>query len=400
MFFCLKSNKIDNYYDKTLESIKVQFTTRNLNKKLFRYIVGNKINAFYQIMRIYHFLCIGLISLALTGCKPAVGKEGDLPEISFFYWKSTFNVKDVSGRWLDSIPVNKLYIRFFDVDVDVNLGPVPVAPLTGLPEKSPYSLTPVIFITNETFLKVREERELVDLADKLVGKLLQMSQPHKVKEWLIDCDWSPKTRIPFFKFCRILNEKARNNQIELMATIRLDQYKNVKSTGVPPVKRGLLMAYNMGALANWETSNSILNEKDASVYLQNPKSYPLPLTLGLPFYQWGVVFRDSIFTGLINGLDTSDLTDSTRFKKTGENTFELSKNTFLQGFYLYEKDKIRIEKVGKDEILSIIHLLKKWKAVNDNKEIVFFHLDERIMDSVNGSFFKQFSQKVSTIKQK
>lgn len=347
-----------------------------------------------------HFLCIGLFSVALIGCKPTVDKEGKLPEISFFYWKSTFNVKDVSGRWLDSIPVNKLYIRFFDVDVDVNLGTVPVAPLTGLPEKSPYSLTPVIFITNETFLKVREEKELVDLADKLVGKLLQMSQPHKVKEWLIDCDWSPKTRIPFFNFCRILNEKARNNQIELMATIRLDQYKNVKSTGVPPVKRGLLMAYNMGALANWETSNSILNEKDASVYLQNPKRYPLPLTLGLPFYQWGVVFRDSIFTGLINGLDTSDLADSTRFKKTGENTFELSKNTFLQGFYLYEKDKIRIEKVGKDEILSIIHLLKKWKAVNDNKEIVFFHLDERIMDSVNGSFFKQFSQKVSTIKQK
>ena len=55
--------------------------------------------------------------------------------------------------------------------------------------------------------------------------------------------------------------------------------------------------------------------------------------------------------------------------------------------------------MGKNEILSIIHLLKKWKAVNDNKEIVFFHLDERIMDSVNGSFFKHFSQKVSATKQ-
>ncbi len=398
MFFCLKSNKIDNYYDKILESIKLQFTTRNLNKKLFRYIVGNKINAFYQIMRLDHFLCIGLLSIALIGCKPTFGKEGDLPAISFFYWKSTFNVKDVSSRWLDSIPVNKLYIRFFDVDVDVDQNPIPVAPLTGLPEKLPYSLTPVLFITNETFLKVKEEKELVDLADKLVGKLLQMSQPHKIREWLIDCDWSPKTRIPFFNFCRILNEKARNNHIELMATIRLDQYKNVESTGVPPIKRGLLMAYNMGALANWETSNSILNEKDAAVYLENPKRYPLPLTLGLPFYQWGVVFRDSTFTGLINGLDSSDLADSIRFKKTGENTFEISENTFLQGFYLYEKDKIRIEKVGKNEISSIIHLLKKWKTINDNKEIVFFHLDERIMDSVNGSFFKHFSQKVSTIK--
>lgn len=351
-------------------------------------------------MRIYHFLCIGLISIALIGCKPTVGKEGDLPQVSFFYWKSTFKDKDVSSRWLDSIPVNKLYIRFFDVDVDANLGPIPVAPLTGLPEKFPYSLTPVIFITNETFLKVKEEKELGDLADKLARKLLQMSHSQKVKEWLIDCDWSPKTRIPFFNFCRILNKKARNNHIELMATIRLDQYKNFELTGVPPVKSGLLMAYNMGVLENWETGNSILNEKDASVYLKNPKKYPLPLTLGLPFYQWGVVFRDSIFTGLINGLDISELADSTRFKKTGENTFEISENTFLQGFYLYEMDKIRIEKVGKNEILSIIHLLKKWKSVNDNKEIVFFHLDERIMDSVNGSFFKYFSQKVSTIKQK
>lgn len=225
-----------------------------------------------------------------------------------------------------------------------------------------------------------------------------MSQPHKIKEWLIDCDWSPKTRIPFFKFCCILNEKARNNQIILMATIRLDQYKNFESTGVPPVKRGLLMAYNTGALASWETSNSILNEKDASVYLQNPKRYPLPLTLGLPFYQWGVVFRDSIFTGLINGLNTSDLSAAIRFKKTGENTFEIAKNTFLRGFYLYEKDKIRIEKVGKNEILSIVHLLKNWKTENDNKEIVFFHLDEKILDSVNGSFFKHFSQRVSTKK--
>ena len=342
-----------------------------------------------------HFLCIGLISITLIGCKQAVDKDGKLPEISFFYWKSTFNVKDVSSRWLNSIPVNKLYIRFFDVDVDVDHRPVPVAPLTGLPEKLPYSLTPVIFITNETFLKVKEEKKLFDLADKLASKLLQMSHPHQVEEWLIDCDWSPKTRIPFFNFCRILNEKARNYHIELMATIRLDQYKNFESTGVPPVKSGLLMAYNMGALADWETSNSILNEKDASVYLQNPKRYPLPLTLGLPFYQWGVVFRDSTFTGLINGLGLSDLTDSIRFKKTGENTFEVSENTFLQGFYLYEKDKVRIEKVGKNEILSIIHLLKKWKTINDNKEIVFFHLDERIMDSVNGSFFKHFSQKVS-----
>ena len=56
-------------------------------------------------------------------------------------------------------------------------------------------------------------------------------------------------------------------------------------------------------------------------------------------------------------MDIMNLADSVRFKKTGDNTFELAKNTFLHGFYLYEKDKIRIEKVGKNENSSYRHTL-------------------------------------------
>lgn len=102
-------------------------------------------------MRLDHIVFIGLILFGLTGCNQTVGKEGDLTEISFFYWKSTFNVKDVSSRWVDSIPVKKLYIRFFDIDIDVNQGPVPVAPLTGLPKKLPYSLTPSYLLPMKLF---------------------------------------------------------------------------------------------------------------------------------------------------------------------------------------------------------------------------------------------------------
>lgn len=87
-------------------------------------------------MRLDHILYIGLIFITLQRCSPTVDEGDKLTSVSFFYWKSTLNVKDVSSRWIDSIPVNKLYIRFFDVDVDVNLGPVPVAPLMGLPEKN------------------------------------------------------------------------------------------------------------------------------------------------------------------------------------------------------------------------------------------------------------------------
>lgn len=349
----------------------------------------------YTYMSIYQVLFIVFLFISQLGCRSDKIEPEKGPSISFFYWKSRFKLQDPTKIWLDSIPVKKLYIRFFDVDVDVDQGPVPIAPLIGLPDHLAYSITPVLFVTNETFLKVREEGELVRLVDKLVTKLLQMSQQHNVKEWLIDCDWSPKTREIYFKFLRILNVKAQKYNIRLMATIRLDQYKNYKMTGVPPVKSGLLMAYNMGDVDDWDTENSILNEKDADLYLRNPSKYPIPLSLGLPFYQWGVVFRDFRFIRLINGLDESDLLDKSRFKSIGKYRYVTVRSTYLNGLYLYKGDHIRIEKIEALSILKMKKRLKDWRKVNINEEIVFFHLDESIINRENGSFFRRFSQKVS-----
>lgn len=366
-----------------------------MDKKLFGYIGFVKMSTIYTYMSIYRVQFIVFLFISQLGCRSDKIEPEKAPSISFFYWKSSFKLEASSKIWLDSIPVKKLYIRFFDIDVDLDRGPVPIAPLMGLTDSLAYSLTPVLFVTNETFLKVREEGELVRLGDKLVTKLLQMSQQQNVKEWLIDCDWSPKTREIYFKFLRILNVKAQKYNIRLMATIRLDQYKNYKMTGVPPVKSGLLMAYNMGDVDDWDTENSILNEKDADLYLRNPSKYPIPLSLGLPFYQWGVVFRDFRFIRLINGLDESDLLDKSRFKSIGKYRYVTVRSTYLNGLYLYKGDHIRIEKIEALSILKMKKRLKDWRKVNINEEIVFFHLDESIINRENGSFFRRFGQKVS-----
>jgi hypothetical protein len=346
-------------------------------------------------MRILRVLLLVFLFIFQPGCRFNSDEHKKAPSISFFYWKSRFNLDATSKLWLDSIPVKKLYIRFFDVDIEEDQVPVPIAPLIGLPDHIAYDLTPVVFITNETFFKVREASTLTHLGEHLVAKLLQMSQKQIVKEWLIDCDWSPKTKDTYFRFLSILKEKAQKNNIQLMATIRLDQYKNYKTTGVPPVKSGLLMAYNMGELDDWDTENSILNEKDADIYLRNPSNYPIPLSLGLPFYQWGVVFRDAKFIRLINGLDTTDVRDTLRFTSIGKYRYRVKQSTYLQGIYLYKGDNIRIEKIEASALLNIKKLLKDWRKVNRNGEIVFFHLDESIMQRENSSFFKHFGQKVS-----
>jgi hypothetical protein len=43
----------------------------------------------------------------------------------------------------------------------------------------------------------------------------------------------------------------------------------------------------------------------------------------------------------------------------------------------------------------MVNLLKGWKLKNQGEEMVFFHLNEEIINSSNQTFFKSFSQKVS-----
>jgi hypothetical protein len=346
-------------------------------------------------MRLLRIVFTALLIMGLLNCKLGNKMENQISSVSFFYWKSDFSLNKNTKVWLDSFPVKKLYVRFFDVDFDAQKGPMPIATLKNLPQNLPFRVTPVVFITNETFLNIRKENDLQDLADKVAGNLALLAKNQRVSEWLIDCDWSGKTRTYYFKFLSKLQERAFQNKITLMATIRLDQYKNYKSTGVPPLEKGLLMVYNMGDLSKWETTNSILNEEDAEMYLNNPVPYPIPLTLGLPFYQWGVVFRDLKLYRLMNGLDPMELTDTVRFKQMGENRYEIIKSTFLNGAYLYQGDKIRLEKIDSTALLKMINLLKGWKIENENDEIVFFHLNDKIVNNSNQTFFKRFSQKVS-----
>ncbi len=75
----------------------------------------------------------------------------------------------------------------------------------------------------------------------------------------------------------------------LSATIRLHQVKYFETTGVPPVKSGMLMFYNTGDLENPSEENSILNIETAELYLSGLEDYPMQLDIVLPLFSWAVV---------------------------------------------------------------------------------------------------------------
>lgn len=73
-------------------------------------------------------------------------------------------------------------------------------------------------------------------------------------------------------------------EIKLSSTIRLHQLAQTP----PDVDYGVLMYYNTGNFKDYKTEISILDIKDVKPYLKYLKSYDLPLTLGLPVYEWNV----------------------------------------------------------------------------------------------------------------
>ncbi|MEL6355860.1 MAG: hypothetical protein AAFQ37_02905 [Bacteroidota bacterium] len=214
----------------------------------------------------------------------------------------------------------ELHVKFFDV-VWANDQAEPRARLQIQADSLPFSVVPVVFITNEVMSRIREE-DISQLASDIVTEVLNiwdfkvaknallgalpqktLQQPY---EWQIDCDWTANTRERYFTFLRALRRELSAGSI-LSATVRLHQFRDQSTQGIPPIDKGLLMAYNVGELDQWTTENSQLDTNITANYLKPNVTYPLPLDVALPYFEWGVVFREGKLALLINGIQPSDL---------------------------------------------------------------------------------------------
>ncbi len=324
----------------------------------------------------FYFLLICLILLFFS-CKNT--KQRSISP-AFYHWKNSLEISTSESEYLSKFGVKKLYIRFFDVDwQDQN-----TIPLSVIEHKSKIAdsiqVIPTVFITNRTMLNI-EENNISALGDKIFQKINALStsfSKNVIKEIQFDCDWSPTSQYNYFNLLQFLKSKFANQGQIISATIRLHQVKYFKTTGVPPIDRGVLMFYNMDDINNKETQNSIINIEIAKQYLYNFEHYPIPLDIALPIFKWGIVFQDNKFIKIINNLDQKDLSDTTRYLKIAENQFEILKSTYLKGYYLYQKDQIRLEQVSVEPLQKAADLLSPILSTND-LNIIFYHLDSTLI---------------------
>ncbi len=323
------------------------------------------------------WLTILIFFIVLSCSKP------ELIPVSFYYWRTSFQLTDLEKEYINELKVNKLYIRYFDVALN-NSEPVPVTSIVFNEKIQKIEIVPVIYIKNEVFLQNTDTK---DLAQKIYNYIAQINNKNgfRTNEIQFDCDWSLKSKQNYFQFLA----DFKKLHPELSATIRLHQIKYPEKAGIPDVDKGVLMYYNMGVISSGD-NNSIYDRSVAQRYIKSLQNYSLPLNIALPVFSWGVHIRDNKVVNLIGGLSNNDL-QKHPFEKVSENRYRVIEDFIYQGRYLAKNDVVKIEEPSAEQLKEMMKDLKNHLKKKPN-EIIFYDLNEKNVTKYEKETFKTVSR--------
>jgi hypothetical protein len=293
---------------------------------------------------------------------------------AFYYWKTTFKLSPYDLHILDTLHINKLYIRLFDVDNTDADKTEPIGVVKFLsPLPSTLDMVPVVFIKNRVFENSTPEK-VSDIVEKIYAKIYSVISPaHKnIKEIQIDCDWTLSTKKQYFFFLEKLKNKI--SPVAISATIRLHQVKYSTLTGIPPVNRGMLMFYNMGDINNPNTLNSIYDDASADKYVSSVGHYNIPLDVALPIFSWIVQERNGKTISLLTNITLEDISQDSSFSVDGNLKYRAGSSFFLHGNYIMQGDRFRVEEINPDICMQAAKKISG-KLLRTDRTVVLFDLD-------------------------
>ncbi|PKQ61243.1 hypothetical protein BZG02_16555 [Labilibaculum filiforme] len=325
-------------------------------------------------------LVSGLLLLLITAsCSQ---KDATKKVVSFYHWKSKATINQQYQQALKSTNTHKIYLHYFDIvsEHEANWYDDGIFPTYVLKEVDPayqnFEIVPVVYITNQVFQV--SNLEVQKLSNRIKDLVHQISQKHfkkDISQIQIDCDWTESTKYAYFELLESLSD-----EFDLDVTIRLHQIKFKEKTGVPPVKKGTLMVYNVGDLKDFD-QNSILQNSIVKQYITADTKYPMPLNIALPLFSQTVIKNKDNKIKIINSVDRPTFENDKHFKQINTSQFEVVKDTLYKGFYLSEAYGIKLEELAVTEIVDSYNTIKQSKLITN--EILFYHLDKNSLSNIN-----------------
>ena len=281
-----------------------------------------------------------LIGLFQIGCQSE--KNRIITQNAYYYWQTVFELDSLEKNILIKSNVQKLYVRFFDVDIDEKGLPKPNSTIQ-IKKNLNAEIIPVIYITNRTLQNLKQS-DLKNLSLNIKKKINELCASINLipTEIQIDCDWSQSTASNYFT---LLEELKSIYPVQtLSATIRLHQIKFPELTGIPHVDRGALMVYNVGKLTDFNTKNSIFDPYLIEPYLDRISDYPIELDIAFPIFKQLVIFRNNRFVTVLrkeNYFQIEKLNSFTRIDDS--NNYRCQKDTIIANISVLNGDIIRNE---------------------------------------------------------
>lgn len=308
--------------------------------------------------------------LLLVACSPKRSHDVD-----FYYWKSKCTIGETERAYFNQLGSKRLFVRLFDVDMEggraVPVGPIQSFRKDQLPSDST-KVIPVVFITNQTFYNYVNDTMVNKLAGNVGATIEHVMDAADVDydEIQIDCDWTERTKVAYFRFLEKLATQSGRN---ISCTLRLHQIRDRKKTGVPPVSRGSLMCYATSNPMEGDTRNSILDMELLKAYTTNINDYPLDFDVILPIYSWGIVTNHLNKVKLVNGLTEADL-QTPMFEKASDNLYLVKEDGFLQGLYINSGFTVKIETITPELLAEAKQYLDH--QIERDFPWVYFHLSQ------------------------
>jgi len=315
------------------------------------------------------------------------------PKISFYYWKTIFDLQAPEIASLKENQVEKLYVRYFDIGLkELKSGQKMAMPYAAIKFKNdlplPLEIVPVVFIKNEVMLSKKIPTDSLAMQTLKMIENINKSIGISVTEIQLDCDWSIFSQIRFNQYLSKLKELSN---YKLSTTIRLHQIKHHNSLGIPYTDEGVLKFYNMGKI-NGDTLNSIYDRDIASMYIKSLQYYPLKLNVALPIYSWALQIRDGNVIKLISKVENGSVLNDKSLKKISKHQYEFKEGRIMFGNYFKKGDIIKIEQIKTKDLMEMAGDLKDYlKEVPE--EVIFFDLDA--INFNNSDYDKDVFKKVA-----
>lgn len=317
------------------------------------------------------------LSLLLGACSGERETEANPRVRALYFWKNTqAKLSKDEKRLLTELKTQKLYVKFFEVDLEGTI-PTPISKteLKLNEEDFPQGeIVPVVYVRNEV-LKDLKQAQITQLADNLsflVNKLFTerfTGFGDGFRELQIDCDWTPSTKDTYFALLKAVKQQSRKT---LSCTLRLYPYKYRQNMGIPPVDRAMLMCYNLLSPLEYEDRNSILETKELTAYLKDVPAYPLPLDAAVPVFSWIHVYHNRQFSGMLNRTE-ADI--SAHARQISPLWYEVTSEMTIDGRLLRPGDRLKCESVSAGTIKNTLSLLRTYLRIDKTTTLSLYHLD-------------------------